>query len=129
MKAYLKNYRQSPRKVRLVADLVRGKDVSNVLAELSFLPKRASKAISGLIHSATKNAENNFKVDPESLFVETISVDQGVTLKRVRARAFGRAGRINKRSSNISVTLGQRQPEEVAPAKKVKKEKQVKEEK
>lgn len=105
MKASLKNYRQSPRKVRLVADLVRGKSVAQALVELQYLPKRASAVMTKLITSATANAENNFKVAPETLVVKEISVDQGVTLKRYRPRARGVAKRINKRTSNINLSL------------------------
>jgi large subunit ribosomal protein L22 len=106
MKANLKNYGQSPRKVRLVADLVRGKKVSQALLELNYLPKRATEVISKLINSAAANAENNFKVSVDNLIVKEISVDQGVTLKRYRPRARGVAKRINKRTSNVALTLG-----------------------
>ena len=106
MKASLKNYRQSPRKVRLVADLVRGKSVSQALTELTFLPKRASEVMKKLITSATANAEHNFKVSTDNLFIKEITVDKGITLKRYRPRARGVAKRINKRTSNISLTLG-----------------------
>jgi len=106
MKASLKNYRQSPRKVRLVVDLIRGKKVSDALVELQFLPKRGAEVISKLISSAAANAENNFKVNPDDLVVEAITVDKGVTLKRYRPRARGVAKRINKRTSNINLSLG-----------------------
>lgn len=106
MKAGLKNYRQSPRKVRLVADLIRGKKVNVALTELSFLPKRASNVMTKLITSAAANAENNFKVSVDDLVIKEISVDQGVTLKRYRPRARGVAKRINKRTSNITLALG-----------------------
>ncbi len=106
MKSSLKNYRQSPRKVRLVADLVRGKKVNQALLELNFLPKRAGEVMSKLINSAAANAENNFKVSKDDLVIKEISVDQGLTLKRYRPRARGVAKRINKRTSNISVSLG-----------------------
>ena len=105
MKSSLKNYRQSPRKVRLVADLVRGKKVNQALLELDFLPKRAGEVMSKLINSAAANAENNFKVSIEDLVVKEITVDQGLTLKRYRPRARGVAKRINKRTSNINVSL------------------------
>lgn len=106
MKASLKNYRQSPRKVRLVADLVRGKKVSQALLELSYLPKRATDMVIKMINSAVANAENNFKVSADDLIIKDITVDQGVTLKRYRPRARGVAKRINKRTSNIALTLG-----------------------
>jgi len=106
MKSSLKNYRQSPRKVRLVADLIRGKNVNQALLELKFLPKRAADQIAKLVTSAAANAENNYKVNKEDLVVKEISVDQGVTLKRYRPRARGVAKRINKRTSNITLSLG-----------------------
>ncbi len=106
MKASLKNYRQSPRKVRLVADLIRGKKVGEVLTELEYLPKRASRIMKKLVESATANAEHNFKVSSDDLFVKEVRVDKGITLKRWRARARGVAKRINKRTSNIIITLG-----------------------
>lgn len=106
MKASLKNYRQSPRKVRLVADLVRGKNVNTALTELQFLPKRAGNVMNKLITSAVANAENNFKVSAQDLVVKEISIDQGITLKRYRPRARGVAKRINKRTSNITLALG-----------------------
>lgn len=106
MKSSLKNYRQSPRKVRLVADLVRGKKVSQALLELAYLPKRATEVITKLISSAVANAENNFKVKTDDLIISEISVDKGVTLKRYRPRARGVAKRINKRTSNINLVLG-----------------------
>ena len=105
MKASLKNYRQSPRKVRLVADLVRGKNVHDALNELSFLPKRASGPMAKLISSALANAEQT-GADVANLIISKITVDQGVTLKRIRARARGVASRINKRTSNVVVELG-----------------------
>lgn len=105
MKASLKNYRQSPRKVRLVADLVRGKKVNQALAELNFLPKRGADVVTKLIISAAANAENNFKVSVDDLIVKEITVDKGVTLKRYRPRARGVAKRINKRTSNINLSL------------------------
>lgn len=120
MKAYVKNYRQSPRKVRLVADLVRGKSVTNALLELDFLPKRASEAVSKIIASAAANAENNFKMKRETLLVSEITVDQGVTMKRSRPRSRGMATRINKRTSNIAVTLAPGKPKKASREEKMK---------
>lgn len=105
MKAILKNYRQSPRKVRLVADLVKGKPVARALNELDNLPKRATTVMKKLINAATANAKENFSVDQDSLIIDNITVNQGVTLKRYRARARGSASPINKRTSNIVLTL------------------------
>lgn len=127
MKAYVKNYRQSPRKVRLVADLVRGKSYTNAMLELEYLPKRASLAISKIIASAAANAENNFKMKKEDLVIKTITVDQGVTLKRSRPRSRGMATRINKRTSNIAVTLAPGK-EKKASKKKIKEDEALKKE-
>ncbi|MCD5382237.1 MAG: 50S ribosomal protein L22 [Candidatus Pacebacteria bacterium] len=108
MKATLKNYRQSPRKVRLIADLVRGKDVSKALATLKFVNKRASEPFTKLINSAVANATQQGAA-VESLFIENVAVDKGVVLKRFMPRARGSASRINKRSSHITVVLEERQ--------------------
>jgi large subunit ribosomal protein L22 len=108
MKAILKNYRQSPRKVRLVADLVRGKRADESLLTLEFTPKRASDTVSKLIESAVANAVNNDNKKRENLFIEEITVDEGFTLKRFRPRARGRASRIRKRTSHITVTLAEK---------------------
>lgn len=108
MKAILKNYRQSPRKVRLVADLVRGKRADESLRTLEFTPKRASRALSKLIESALANAKDSANKNPNELFVSEITVDEGFTIKRFRPRARGRAARIRKRTSHIAVTLGEK---------------------
>lgn len=108
MKAFLKNYRQQPRKVRLIADLVRGKDVDRALTELTFTPKRSAHAVKKLIASAVANAENNFKVSRDKLYVKEITVDKGITLKRWRPVSRGRAHPIHKTTSHINVVLGQR---------------------
>ena len=101
MKATLKNFRQSPRKVRLVARLLRGQSASQALALLTSLDKKSSTPFHKLISSAIANSGKN----PESLKVQDIVVDQGITLKRYRPRAFGRAFPLRKRSSTIQVTL------------------------
>jgi len=105
MKAYLKNYRQSPRKVRLVTDAIKGKRVPEALAILAFMPKRASRQIGNLITSAASNAEHNYKVDPSTLSVESITVDMGLVLKRSMPRSRGMANPIHKHTSNVSVVL------------------------
>jgi len=105
MKATLKQYRQSPRKVRLVADLIRGKKVDKALTDLEFATKRASDAMKKLLNTAVAGAKHNFKVEKEDLFVKEITVDQGPTLHRWRPRARGRATPINKRTSHITVVL------------------------
>jgi large subunit ribosomal protein L22 len=106
MKAFLKNYRQSPRKVRLVAELIKGKRVAEALLLLDTLPKRASLPIKKLVDSAVSNASsNNSLIDPKDLFVENITVDKGIVLKRIMPRARGSASRINKRTSHVVITL------------------------
>ncbi|MFM7088445.1 MAG: 50S ribosomal protein L22 [Candidatus Paceibacterota bacterium] len=107
MKAYLKNYRQSPRKVRLVADLIKGKNVEEAILSLDFLPKRASTPIKKLLVSAVANAKNLGK-DAVSLFVKELRVDKGIVMKRMMPRAMGRGARINKRTSNIALLLSER---------------------
>lgn len=106
MKAVLKNYRQSPRKVRLVADLVRGKNVPHAVTALQFLNKRAALPVKKLIDTAVANArENNSISDENTLYIKEIRVDEGFTLKRFMPRAQGRATRINKRTSHIHLLL------------------------
>lgn len=105
MKAFLKNYRQSPRKVRLVANLVKGKTVDRALAELEFLPKRAGEPIAKLISSATSNALAGTSLTREMLKVKDVRVDKGIVMKRRMPRAFGRAYPINKRTSHLLVVL------------------------
>ncbi len=105
MKAVLKNYRQSPRKVRLLADLVRGKKVVKALEVLSFTNKRAAEPVVKLINSAVANAKQH-GADVEKLFVKSIAVDKGIVLKRFMPRARGSAAQILKRASHISVELG-----------------------
>ena len=107
MKAFLKNYRQSPRKVRPLADLVRGKSVKNAFSVLMFANKRAAKPFVGVLRSAVANAKALGK-DAETLLVARVAVDKGVTTKRFMPRARGSAGAINKRSSHITIELGER---------------------
>ncbi len=107
MKAILKNYRQSPRKVRLIADVVRGKKVGEALAMLKFVDKRASGPFAKVVESALANAIQAGK-QPERLFIKKVSVDKGTIIKRFMPRARGSASRINKRNSHISVELGEK---------------------
>jgi large subunit ribosomal protein L22 len=115
MKAFLKNYRQSPRKVRLVAGLLKGKDVLRAITELDFLAKRAGLPIKKLLLSAVANAKQK-GAEAENLFIKELRVDKGIVMKRMMPRAMGRASRINKRTSHISILLG----EKVVPVKKTK---------
>ncbi len=115
MKAFLKNYRQAPRKVRLVAGLIRGKKVSEAVAELDFLAKRAGLPIKKLLLSAVANAKQA-GVEMENLFIKELRVDKGITMKRMMPAAMGSGHRINKRTSHLYILLA----EKVLPAKKTK---------
>ena len=106
MKAKLSGYRQSPRKVRLVTDLIKGKKVSDALTQLAFVPKRASLPVEKLVRSAIANAITNGK-DEANLMIKNIEVNEGVVLKRIMPRARGSASRINKRTSHVVVTLSE----------------------
>lgn len=101
MTAFLKSYRQSPRKVRVVADHIRGMNVERALTELPFIAKRSSAILKKLIESAVANSGKNIK----DLIIKTITVNEGPTMKRSLPRARGMATRINKRTSHVSVTL------------------------
>jgi large subunit ribosomal protein L22 len=105
MKAILKNYRQSPRKVRLIADLVRGKEVGKALAALTYVNKRASEPFRKLIQSAVANAKSA-GADTANLVIKSVSVDKGTVFKRFMPRARGAAAGIKKRNSHIKVELG-----------------------
>jgi len=107
--AKLRYMRISPRKARLVADLVRGEDVELALRVLDFTRKRSAPIIGKLIRSAVANASDvDPAVDVDSLYVKSICVDGGPTLRRFRPRAQGRATRIRKRTSHIQVELAAR---------------------
>lgn len=107
MKAILRNYRQSPRKVALAAALVRGKTAGVAITQLRFATKRASAPLIKLIESALSNARSQGITNPEGLTIQEFRVDQGVTLKRMMPRARGSAARILKRSSHVILTLGE----------------------
>jgi len=111
MRAFLKNYRQSPRKVRLAATYIKGKQATSALAELSMLNKRAGDPLAKLLASAMANAKNNGGVDEQDLYVKDIRVDQGVTLRRSRPRSRGMSNPIRKRSSHVTVVLEERKHE------------------
>lgn len=106
VKAQLKNYRQSPRKVRLIADAVRGKNVEDAIATLSFIQKRSSLPIKKLIDSALANAKD-LSLPTDSLIVKEISVNSGRILYRSRPRSRGMANRIRKRTSHVNVILAE----------------------
>jgi large subunit ribosomal protein L22 len=106
VKATLSNYRQSPRKVRLVADTVRGKLVEEAITTLSFIPKRAALPIQKLLASALANAKN-LSLPADDLVVREIKVDTGATLYRHRPRSKGMANKIRKRTSHITVIIAE----------------------
>ena len=107
MKAKLRYLRISPRKTRLVVDLIRGKNVEEAISILTFTRRAASEPVRKLIESAMSNAEEQ-DFDVEALYVKEIQVNEGPTLRRYRPRAMGRATRINKRTSHVTCVLGDR---------------------
>lgn len=109
MKASVPNYRQSPRKTRLITDLVKGRSVTEALTMLKFLNKRGAAPIAKLISSAAANAEKQGE-DARKLFIQSIRVDKGLVATRFMPRAFGRAAPVKHRMSHIAVTLSQTNP-------------------
>ncbi len=105
VRAHLKNYRMSPRKVRLVADTVRGLEVEKAVGQLDYDLRHCAPVIKKLVESARANAVHNFDHSGKNLIITDIQVGEGPTLKRFRARAYGRAARILKRTSCITVIL------------------------
>ena len=103
--ATLKNARISARKVKIVADLIRGKDAKEALAIVKFTPKASSEVLEKLLKSAIANAENNHFMKSDDLYVAEIYANQGPTLKRIRPAAKGSAVRIRKRTSHITIVL------------------------
>jgi large subunit ribosomal protein L22 len=101
--------RVSPRKMRLVVDLVRGRDVNEALGILKFTPNKAAVDIAKTIRSAQASAENNYDLDPDNLYVKTIYADDGPTFKRWRPRARGRVNQILKRTSNLTVVVAEKE--------------------
>ena len=108
-RATLKFSRISARKVKIVADLVRGKDVDEALAIMKFTPKASSEVLEKLLKSAIANAENNHEMKHENLYVAEIFANQGPTLKRIRPAAKGSAVRIRKRTSHITIVLKEKE--------------------
>ena len=106
MKASLNNYRQAPRKMRLVADSLRGKRVSDALTTLSFMPKKAAEPLKKLVESALANAKvQDASANADDLIIRTITVDKATVMTRFMPRAFGRASPIRKASSHVFVAL------------------------
>lgn len=108
-RAEMKYARISPRKVGIVCDLIRGKQVGTAAAILEQTPKAASALVSKVLHSAVANAENNHSMNPETLYVSEIYANPGPILKRIMPRAQGRAFRINKRTSHITVVVKEKE--------------------
>ena len=106
--AHAKYVRISSRKVKIVIDLIRGKNVDEAEAILQFTPKAAAPIVYKLLNSAIANAENNLEMDRSTLYVAEVYANQGPTLKRYWARSHGRADMIHKRTSNITVVLDQK---------------------
>ena len=113
------NYtRMSPRKVKLVIDLVRGLSVQKAEEQLKHMSKQSAPVVLKLLASAVANATNNFKLDKQSLFIKTVTVNQGPVLKRFRPRAFGRAAGIRKPTCHIALIVSD---EKVTKSKAIKK--------
>jgi len=108
-RAVARYVRVSPRKARLVVDMIRGKSAAEATTILRFTPKGAAEVVGKVLASAVANAEHNQKVRPETLFVSEAFVNEGPTLKRIRPRAMGRAFQIRKRSSHITIVVKQRE--------------------
>jgi len=108
-RAQLNYCRIAPRKVKIVCDLIRGKDTKTAAALLANTPKAATEPMLKLLNSAVANAENNFGMDPDNLFVSETYANPGPILKRIRPRAQGRAFRINKRTSHITIVVKEKE--------------------
>ena len=108
VRAVAKNVRRSPQKVRLVADAVRGRSVREALAILSLMPQTAARDVYKVVKSAASNAENNFEIEMDDLYLHRIYVDEGQTLKRYKARSHGRVAPRLRRSSHITAVVEQR---------------------
>ncbi len=109
VRAIAKDTRVSPRKVRLLVDMVRGKGVDEALTMLRFTPSPTARVVAKVIKSAAANAENNFQMPPEDLKIVRIFADEAPTLKRFRPRSRGRASPILKRSSHITVIVAEQE--------------------
>ncbi len=107
-RAVAKYVRVSPRKVQIVIDLIRGKQVDDALAILMYTPKSAAPVVEKLLNSAIANAENNLEMSRENLYVAEVYANQGPTLKRYWARSHGRADLIKKHTSHITIVLDQK---------------------
>jgi large subunit ribosomal protein L22 len=118
VKAYLRYLRIAPRKVRLVADLIRGKRVKEAKNTLTFCRKKAALPLLKLLNSAIANAKHNFKLDEDNLFISEILVNEGPRLKRIFPRSRGRADIIQKKTSHVSIFLEEIKEKEKEKPKK-----------
>jgi len=107
-KAVAKYVRIAPRKVRVVMDLIRGKNVAEAFAILKFTPKVGAEVVEKVLRSAVANAENNFDMDVDKLYVSSAFVDQGPTLKRIHPRSRGQAFKILKRTSHVTIIVNEK---------------------
>lgn len=107
-RAVAKYIRITPRKVRIVLDLIRGKNVAEAFAILKFTPKAGADVVEKVLRSAVANAENNFDIDADKLFVKTAYADQGPTLKRIHPRSRGQAFKILKRTSHVTIVVDEK---------------------
>ncbi|MDX1769952.1 MAG: 50S ribosomal protein L22 [Planococcaceae bacterium] len=107
-KAIARTVRIAPRKVRLVVDLIRGKQIGEAVAILNHTPRSASPVVEKVLKSAVANAEHNYDLDVNNLIISEVFVDEGPTLKRFRPRAMGRASAINKRTSHITIVVSEK---------------------
>lgn len=105
VKASARILKSTPRKLNLIADLVRNKKISFAIVQLKFCEKKAAVLMSKVLNSALANAQYNYGLDPDNLYVKEISIGKSLTLRRVHPKAMGRASRINKRYSNITIKL------------------------
>ena len=126
IKAKAKFIRMSPRKIRLVVDVVRGLEVKKALNQLNFNQKWAAKPVAKLINSAIANATNNFNLDEGNLYIKEVKVNEGPSLKRWTPKAHGRATQILKKTSHIDLILGEIKETENVQAKKAKIEEPIK---
>jgi|SRR5690554_2139660 len=107
-RAVARQVRIAPRKARLVIDLIRGKEVGEATAILRHTNRKAAPIIEKVLKSAIANAEHNYEMDPDKLYVSEAYVDEGITLKRYKPRARGSASAINKRTSHITVVVSEK---------------------
>ena len=107
-KAVAKYVRITPRKVRVVLDLIRGKNIAEAFAILKFTPKAGAEVVEKVLRSAVANAENNFDMDVDKLFIKTAFADGGPTMKRIHPRSRGQAFKILKRTSHVTIVVDEK---------------------